>query len=140
MDRFCEDGETFADTCILNHDKFHKTCLNNFDSYHFEQLKKNASNECKTPDNTKKFKSRSSFSSLNFQSTCIFCDKGDGYLRIARTFDIDRRLCEGALLLSDEKLIAKLSEGDKYHAKYIMLSIIMKLSIMLIVCVIFLAN
>ena len=43
-------------------------------------------------------------------------------MRIAKTFDIDRRVREGALLLSDEKLIAKLSEGGmhaieaKYHA------------------------
>ena len=52
----------------------------------------------------------------------IFCDKSDEYLKIARTFDIDRRVREGALLLSDEKFIANLSEGDihnieaKYHA------------------------
>ena len=43
-------------------------------------------------------------------------------MRIARTFDNDRSVQEGALLLSDEKLIAKLSEDDmhaieaKYHA------------------------
>ena len=63
-----------------------------------------------------------SFSSHNFQSIFIFCEESDGYLRIARTFDIDQRVREGALLLSDEKLMAKLSESDihaieaKYHA------------------------
>ena len=36
-------------------------------------------------------------------------------MRIARTFDTDRRVHEGALLLSDEKLIAKLIE-DVIHA------------------------
>ena len=61
-----------------------------------------------------KIATRSSFNSPYFQSTCIFCDKGDGFLTNARTFDIDQRVCEGALLLSDEKLIAKLSEGDMH--------------------------
>ena len=48
-----------------------------------------------------------------FSQHVIFCDKVMG---------IDRRVHEGALLLSDEKLIAKLSESDmhdievKYHA------------------------
>ena len=122
LDRFCENGETFGDTCILNHAKFHKRCRNIFDNYHFERLKKNAPNICKTAGNTKKIATRSLFSSPNFQSTCIFCDKSDGYLRIAKTFDIDWCVREGALLLSDEKLISKLSEGDmhaieaKYHA------------------------
>ena len=104
---------------IINQAKFHKTCRNNFDNYHFERLKKNPPNICKTPDNTK-IASQSSFSGPNFQSTCIFCDKSDGYLRIARTFDNDRSVQEGALLLSDEKLIAKLSEGDMHaiEAKY----------------------
>ena len=34
------------------------------------------------------------------------------YLRIARTYDIDRPFREGALWLSDEKLMTKLTEGD----------------------------
>ena len=122
LDRFCKNGRTFVDTCILNHAKFHKTGRNSFDNYHFEWLKKNPPDICKTPGNTKKIATRSSFSSRNFHSTCIFCDKSTGYSRIARIFDIDRSVREGALLLSDEKLIAKLIEGDmhadeaKYHA------------------------
>ena len=114
LDRFCKNGETFAYTCILNHAKFHKTCQNSFDNHHFERLKKNPPNICKTPDNIKKTATWSSFSSPNFHSICIFCDKSDGYLRIARTFDIDRRVRESALLVSDETLIAKLSEGDMH--------------------------
>ena len=35
LDIFCENGETFADTCILNHAIFHKTFRNSFDNYHF---------------------------------------------------------------------------------------------------------
>ena len=97
LERFCKNGETFADTCILNHAKFHETCRNSFDNYHFERLKKNPPSVCKTPDNTKKILTRSSFSSPNFQSTRIFSDQSDGYLRIARTFDIDQRVREGAL-------------------------------------------
>ena len=36
LDRFCENGETFADTRILNHAKFHKTCRNSFGNYNLE--------------------------------------------------------------------------------------------------------
>ena len=61
----------------------------------------------KTPDNT-----WLSFSSSKFQSAYIFCDKSDGYLRVARTFDIDQPFRKGAFWLSDEKLITKLTEGD----------------------------
>ena len=94
-------------TYILNNAKFHKPCRNSFDNYHFERLKKNPPNVCKTPDNTKNIASRLSFSSASFQSTCIFYDKSDGHLRITGTIDTDRRAREGALSLSDEKLIAK---------------------------------
>ena len=63
---------------------------------------------------TKTIATLSLFSSPNFQLTCIFCDKSDGDLRIARTLDIDQRVREGGLLLNDEKLIAKLSEDDMH--------------------------
>ena len=66
-----ENGQTFVDTCILNHAKFHKTCRNSFHNYHFEQLKKNPTNVCKTTDNNKKIATQLSFSSLNFQLTCM---------------------------------------------------------------------
>lgn len=98
---------------------------NSSENCHFKRLKKNPQNVCKTRDNTRKIATQSLFSSPNFQWTCIFFDESDGYLRIARTFGIDRRVREGALLLSDEKLIAKLSEGDthaieaKYHGNYL---------------------
>ena len=84
-------------------------CRNNFGHYHFKRLKKNQSNQCKTSDNTKKVATPSSFSCPNFHSTCTFYDKSNGYLGISRTFGIDRCVREGVLLLSDEKLIAKLS-------------------------------
>ena len=89
MNRFCGNGETFADTCTLNQTKFHKTCRNSKDNYHFERLKNNPQNIRKTTDNTKKIATRSPSSSPNFQSTCVLCDKSDGYLRISRTFDSD---------------------------------------------------
>ena len=67
-----------------------------------------------------------SFSSPNYQSACPFCDKCDRqYLRITWAFDIDWRVCEGPVLLNDEKLTAKLNEGDihapeaKYHTNYL---------------------
>lgn len=55
---------------------------------------------------------RSSFSSSNFQPTCIFCDSSDGCLSYASSFVIDRRVRQAAVLLEDVKLVAKLSEGD----------------------------
>ena len=76
-----------------------------------------------TPDNIKESATQLSFSSPNFHSTCIICDKCDRqYLRITWAFDIDWRVREDPILLSDEKLIATLNEGNthsietKYHA------------------------
>ena len=61
-----------------------------------------------------KLQTLSSFSSPNFQSTCILCYKSDRYLKIARTFGTDRPVIESSSLLGDDKLIAKLSEGDMH--------------------------
>ena len=73
LDRFCENGEAFADTCILNHAKFHQTCRNSIDNYHFERLKKNPPNVSKTPDNTKK-----KLQPDRHLVVPIFCDNSDG--------------------------------------------------------------
>ena len=54
LGRFGENGEAFADTCILNYAKFHKTRRNSFDNYPFERLKKKPPNVWKIPVNKKK--------------------------------------------------------------------------------------
>ena len=61
-----------------------------------------------------KLQTLSSFNNPNFQSTCILCYKSDRYLKIARTFGTDRPVIKSSSLLGDDKLIAKLSEGDMH--------------------------
>ena len=121
LSHFIIEGKTLHESFLLKETKFHKTCRNRYDQYHLKRIQNSTvESPCKKTDYTKQ--TRSSFSSPNFQSSCIFCDKSDGYLRQARSYDIDARVRKGATLLCDEKLLAKLSEGDmpaieaKYHA------------------------
>ena len=67
---------------------------------------------------------RSTYESLNFvEATCFFCDEADDEknLRKASTMEFDRRIRATATTLRDEKLLAKLSQGDmvaieaRYH-------------------------
>ena len=66
---------------------------------------------------------RSSFCSKKFQVVCFFCWKADqdSNLRQAMTLKLNQRVRQGASLLCDEMLLAKLSERDmvateaKYH-------------------------
>ena len=66
---------------------------------------------------------RSRFAGQNFTPTCFFCDdpETEVKLRNARALGLHRRLRDAATGLSDERLLAKLSEGDlvaieaRYH-------------------------
>ena len=122
--KFCDVGQTFSETCLLHHGKFHKTCRDSFDSHRFQRAKKIIDNSAETPSEPSEScgkTTRSSFSSSNFQPTCIFCDSSDGCLHNASSFVIDRRVRQAEALLGDDKLVAELSEGNmpvikaKYH-------------------------
>ena len=105
--------------------KFHKTCRNKYDSYHYERAckRRKLADRESLPEIGATRATRSRFSAENFRPCCFFCEKEDAEsnLSSAQTFALDRRVRDAALLLSDEKLLAKLSEGDlvaieaKYH-------------------------
>ena len=65
--------------------------------------------------------------SLSKQSHCFFCEKPDikSNLHATTMLEVDKRVRNCAVLLNDNKLIAKLSTGDmiateaKYHGKYL---------------------
>ena len=47
--KFCDVGQTFSETCLLHHTKFHKTCRNSFDNHHFQRAKNKIDNSAETP-------------------------------------------------------------------------------------------
>ena len=113
--KFCDVAQTFSETCLLHHSKFHKTCRNSFNNHHFQRAKKKLNSSAETPSEPSEScrkTTRSSFSSSNFQPTCIFCDSNDGCLRNASGFLFDRRVRQAAVLLGNDKLVAKLSEDE----------------------------
>ena len=73
-----------------------------------------------TPITSKK--TRSSFESRNYLNICFFCDTQDD-ATLASTMKLDANVRSAAQQLGDEKLLAKMSEGDmvaieaKYHIK-----------------------
>ena len=70
---FCDVGQSYSETCLLHHVKFHKTCRNSFENHHFQRAKKKIDNSAETssePSECCGKTTRSSFISLKFQSTC----------------------------------------------------------------------
>ena len=109
--------------------KYHKTCRNKFDQHHLDRVLNQKNEQTLDNDNDLDVSNesvrptRSSFCSKTFQVVCFFCGKADedSNLRQAMTLKLDQRVRQGASLLCDETLLAKLSEGDmvateaKYH-------------------------
>ena len=98
-------------------------CQNKYDKHYFERFKKKHETTVEEEEivsETPRKLTRSSFDSINFQVWCIFCNKSDGSLRKARSFAIDNRVRQAAILLGNNKLIAQLSEGDMHtiEARY----------------------
>ena len=141
LNRLEENGKSVYNTFVAKFGKYHKTCRNKFDQHHLDRVL-NQKNECADDFNTLNDQeqilgndndlnvsnesvrpTRSSFCSKNFQVVCFFCGKADqgSNLRQAMTVKLDQRVRQGASLLCDETLLAKLSEGDmvateaKYH-------------------------
>ena len=95
---------------------FHKTCKNKFDDYHFGRVsgkkkKNNDGDDDKASPNL--IKTRSNFTATNFQKSCFFCESSSHEpLHVIQTFKVDQNIRKAANILMDERLIAKLSEGD----------------------------
>ena len=71
--KFCDVEQSYSETCLLHHAKFHKTCRNSFENHHFQRAKKKIDNSAETPSEPSECcgkTTRSSFSSLKFQLTC----------------------------------------------------------------------
>ena len=119
-------GRTLEDVLSLlvnNEAKFHKSCRNKCDKQHYERAVKRKSTEMASQAE-KGMGTRSSYESPNFlKATCFFCEQEEEEenLRNASTLKLDSRVRSAALALSDDKILAKLSEGDmigteaKYH-------------------------
>ena len=105
--------------------KFHKSCRNRYDNYHYNRVcrKRRVDESSQEQSSTVTLKTRSQYTADNFQPTCILCDEHDSdkNLHHARTLGLDKRIRDAAILLSDDKLLARLSEGDlvaieaRYH-------------------------
>ena len=116
--------ENLLQDLIQNKAKFHKSCRNSYDSYHYERACKRRKTEDLSEESLLSAPStRSRFAAQNFTPTCFFCEEPETEVKLcnARTLGLDRRVREAARRLSDERLLAKLSEGDlvaieaRYH-------------------------
>ena len=108
----CED---LVAKLVTNEAKFHKKCRNRYDKQHFERAsKKRRQLVDDTSDAVSPPSTRARYSAKNFQPKCFFCDREDSVdnLTQAQTFELDRKVRDAASQLCDEKLLARLSEGD----------------------------
>ena len=100
---------------VANEGKYHKKCKNKYDNQHYQRVCKKRKHaavslpECPPPPST-----RARYSAENFCPTCFFCDQKDldDNLTKAQTLGLDKRVRDAAVSLRDEKLLARLSEGD----------------------------
>ena len=100
---------------VTNEAKFHKKCRNRYDKQHYERAsKKRKQLVHDTSDVVSPPSTRARYSAKNFQPKCFFCDREDSIenLTQAQTFELDRKVRNAASQLCDEKLLARLSEGD----------------------------
>ena len=117
-------NEVLAGNLLQNEAKFHKRCKNKYDDYHYQRVcrkrkKQTADVEiAQAPPST-----RQRYSADNFKVRCFFCEKDDLEVNLtnAQTLGLDKNVRDAAKELFDEKLLAKLSEGDmvaveaRYH-------------------------
>ena len=125
IDRLAGTDRSLEESFASNDAKFHKSCRNSCDKYHYQRaIKRRQPSE--RDDGKSARGTRSSYQSANFmESTCFFCDEvdTDKNLRTASTMALDQHIRSAATQLCDEKLLAKLSQGDvvaiksKYHSK-----------------------
>ena len=122
------DKGTLAEDLIQNNGKFHKSCSNKFSDLKLERAEKrfrmNQSEEGSVstgdtvteqnpqPSSSRRTSSRSIEPNIVQVSKCFFCDKTEGSLRKAMTFELEKRVRKCASILNDNVLLGKLSSGD----------------------------
>ena len=102
--------------CVEHKAVFHKRCRSQYDNLHYERavkkikLSEDTSNVSESPLLAK---TRSQFMAKNFQMLCFLCNEEtkEGVCKV-QTLKLDKRVRDVATKLLDEKLMAKLSEGD----------------------------
>ena len=106
--------------------RWHKACKDAFNNTKLRRAEKRKYNEVAASNQTSPVKRRRvslSAATTSSQPKCFFCDETSGELHKASTFSFDERVRKCAVLLQDNKLIAKLSCGGlitqdaMYHAK-----------------------
>lgn len=125
-----DSGDGIESTLSSNHACWHKSCRNKINS---TEVKRVAKRKRDSEDNSSKpspVKTRRSISNVDDvekkqDNQCLFCDKSDGILHKASTFQIDNKVRKYATELHGTKLLSKLAAGDMvaidatYHAKCI---------------------
>ena len=104
-----------------NEAKWHKACKDAFNYTKLQRAKKRKYKELAASNQTSPVKRRGvslSAATTNSQPKCFFCDETSGELHKASTFSLDELLRKCAVLLQDNKLIAKLSCGDLIEGKF----------------------
>ena len=116
--------EDVEKTCVINKAVYHKRCRSEFNDQHYERAKKRAKTNDTKEENipSSSRKTRSTFDAKNFQSTCFLCNNSTTeQLYLVTSLEMDKKIRDSAAEMLDERLIAKLSEGDliatesKYH-------------------------
>ncbi|KAL9964939.1 hypothetical protein ACROYT_G028655 [Oculina patagonica] len=117
-----DEGNGIEKTFFSNKARWHKSCYALFNSTKLKRAEKRHATQQEDQVGRKFTRSNASVCSKNTSLACFICDECDGRaLHSASTYGLDDRVRECASLLNDEKLIAKLSEGDlisldaKYH-------------------------
>ena len=131
-----DDCDGLAKTLKQNTAKWHKTCRDKFNNTKLHRLemilqKSGEHAEC-TEDisTTSTHQLRDMSPSTPTSSTCpkcFFCGETSGDIHEACTFNLDKKVKKGAMLIKDNNLLGKLSMGDMmsqdaiYHSKCLLL-------------------
>ena len=106
--------ENLEHKCTNKKAVYHKRCRTQYDDLHYQRAIKRVKKTGVPEDNRgSSTKTRSQFAARNFQKLCFLCDQSTKEaLSEVRTFQLDERVRYSAKRLLDEKLLAKLCEGD----------------------------
>ena len=118
-----DEGEGLENTFVRWKARWHKSCYDLFNSTKLKRAEKRQALESEQAVGGKYTRSASP-ASLDNCGTCFFCEEystRNNPLHNVSTFGLDARVRKCAMVLQDEKLLAKLSAGDlvaleaKYH-------------------------
>ena len=123
LDRLCE-GKAMEETLKLREAKFHASCRIKYNSTKLKRKHAEAFSESDVEGQGQRKSLRGELEKTE-RKVCFLCgeegNSKDLTLRNASTFQLDEKVRKCAILLQDEKLLAKLSAGDiiaqvlKYH-------------------------